>query len=313
MNLKQAFFSSPGPVGLKDMFQLYLKGVAMGAADIIPGVSGGTIALIAGIYSNLIDAIKSLDMEGIKKLLKLDFSGFLAHVHVRFLVVLLAGIGTAILSIARAMHWLLENQPTFTWSAFFGLILASIWVLSRKVKWSANKVLAFVIGAGGGFFLVGLIPVATPETWWFIVLCGMIAICAMILPGISGAFLLLILGKYEYVTAALKHPFSAESLVIIGCFMIGAFFGITSFSRVLSYLLHHYEALTLAFLTGLMTGSLRKVWPWKDVLETQMIRGKSYVLREANLLPVVDVNLMICLGLMIAGVVLVLRLEKVAS
>jgi len=313
MNLKQSFLSTPGPTTLKEAVKLYFKGVAMGAADIIPGVSGGTIALIAGIYSNLIDGIKSLDFDAVKKLARFDLSGFVAHVHLKFLVILLAGIATAILSVARGMHWLLENQPTFTWSAFFGLILASIWVLSQKVEWSLFRVGGFVAGGLVGFFVVGMIPVATPETWWFLVLCGMIAICAMILPGISGAFLLLILGKYEFVTGALKHPFSAESLVIILCFGIGAFMGITSFSRVLSYLLHHYEAFTLAFLTGLMTGSLRKVWPWKDVLETQIIRGKTYVLREANVLPMADMNLAICLGLMLVALVLVLRLEKVAQ
>ena len=313
MKLLDAFMSSPGPRNLKESFALYTKGVAMGTADIIPGVSGGTIALIAGIYTQLIDAIKSLDGQGIKKILTLDLAGALAHVHVRFLVILLAGIGTAIVSIARLMHWLLANQPTFTWSVFFGLILASIWILGKKVSWGGATGAAFLGGIVVGFLVVGLIPVQTPETWWFIIFCGMIAICAMILPGISGAFLLLILGKYEYITGALKNPFSTESLIIISCFAIGALIGITSFSRVLSFLLHHFEALTIAFLTGLMAGSLRKVWPWKEALETQIIRGKLHVLREVNLLPSLDQNLLISFALMCVGMLGVLGLEKIAG
>ncbi|OGG94971.1 MAG: DUF368 domain-containing protein [Candidatus Lambdaproteobacteria bacterium RIFOXYD12_FULL_49_8] len=312
-NLIDAFKKSPGPNNLKEALVLYLKGVSMGTADIIPGVSGGTIALIAGIYTQLIDAIKSIDGDAVKKLLRLDLAGFLAHVHLRFLVVLLAGISTAIISIARLMNYLLDEQPVLTWSAFLGLILASIWILGKKVHWSPKTLAAFGVGGLVGFVIVGLIPVSTPETWWFIILAGMIAICAMILPGISGAFLLLIMGKYEYVTGALKHPFEAQSLVIIACFCLGAFVGITSFSRVLSYLLHHYEKLTLALLTGLMAGSLRKVWPFKEVLEQVEIRGKLHVLRDQNIWPEIGTELGLAIGLAVLGFLLVMVLERWAD
>ncbi|MDT8448326.1 MAG: DUF368 domain-containing protein [bacterium] len=310
MQLKSALMASPGPKTPKEALVLYFKGVAMGAADIIPGVSGGTIALISGIYTHLIDAIKSVDLDTFKNLGRLRLADALAGVHLRFLVVLLAGIGTAIIGIARLMHWLLKEEPVLTWSAFFGLILASILILALKVQWSLARVGGLLGGAVFGFLVVGMIPVQTPTDWWFIILVGMIAICAMILPGISGAFLMLILGKYEYVTGALKNPTSIDSLVIIVLFAVGAALGIGAFSRVLSYLLHHFEAMTLAFLTGLMAGSLRKVWPWKEVLETKMIRGKEHVLREANILPNLDAQLAAAVALMVAGLVLIWLLER---
>ncbi len=311
VSFKQAFFASPGPKNLKESGILYLKGLAMGAADIIPGVSGGTIALISGIYTSLLDALKSLGTQTFKDLAAFRWKEALAGVHLRFLLVLLLGIGTALVSLARLMHWLLQTHPVPTWAAFFGLILASSLILGQHIKsWIGPEGAMFGLGLVFGFVMVGLIPIRTPEDPWFIFLCGMIAICAMILPGISGSFLLLILGKYQYITAALRDPLNPESLMIIGLFLAGAVVGITGFSRFLSWLLRHYHGLTLAFLTGLITGSLRKIWPWKETLESTVIRGKTHILREASIFPPLDSSLAWALLVMLLAFVFTLSLEK---
>ncbi|MDH5560126.1 MAG: DUF368 domain-containing protein [Deltaproteobacteria bacterium] len=312
---KEAWMGSPGPKNPRETGLLLLKGILMGTADIIPGVSGGTIALITGIYNTLIDAIRSFDMSTIKHILSLDFKSALFELHLRFLIPLFFGILSAILVTARLIHYVLAVFPEITWAFFFGLIVSSTMVLGRQIKnWVGMAGLFFIFGALGAFFLVGMIPVTTPLDWWFIIFSGMIAICAMILPGISGAFILLILGKYEYVTGALKNPFLLPNLKIILLFTGGCLIGITSFSRILSFFLHRYENLTLAFLTGMMFGSLRKIWPWKEVLEEKMIRGKLYVVQETNILPQsFDSALIYALVFIVLGFLLVLILEKTAG
>jgi len=287
----------------------------MGSADIIPGVSGGTIALIAGIYQKLMQAIQSFNSRTIAHLFRFQWKEALSTVHLRFLLTLFGGIVIAIVSIARIMNYLLHEQAILTWSLFFGLILASILILGRNIKhWMGLEGLSLLVGALAAYFLVGVIPVETPESLWFILLSGMIAICAMILPGISGAFILLILGKYEFVTNAIKHPFSLENMAVILVFCVGCLFGLLSFSRVLSFFLDRYQAITLALLTGLMCGSMRKVWPWKEVLESKVIRGKVHVLRESNILPsVFDTQLLLAICLMGIGFLLILFMERQAN
>ena len=311
---KDAFLASPGPASLKKASVLSLKGLCMGSADVIPGVSGGTIALITGIYEDLILALKSIDVNWVKKILNLDLKGALAHVHVRFLLTLFVGIGTAIISLARLMNYLLHHHPVFTWSLFFGLIAASILVVSRRVRnWSGRTGISFVAGTIIAAYIVNLIPVATPDALWFIFLCGVIAICAMILPGISGAFILLILGKYEFITATLKNPFLSQHLVIIVVFCLGCLIGLLSFSRLLSYVLNKFHRLTMAFLTGLMVGSMPKIWPWKELLETKIIRGKTHVIWGSNMMPeTINTEVLIALGLAILGFIIVLIIERLA-
>jgi len=285
----------------------------MGVADIIPGVSGGTIAFISGIYDQLVDAIRSVDATGLRKLLHLDFAGLIAHVHVRFLFFLLIGIAVAVVGMARIMNTLLIEYPVPVWSLFFGLIAASSVVVGRKVeKINITNVLLGVVGIVFAFSLVGMIPMRTPESLWFIFFCGSIAICAMILPGISGAFILLMLGKYEYITGALKNPFLWENLEIILIFLAGAAIGIIVFSRLLHYLLARWHGATVSVLTGLMIGAMRKVWPWKEVLETVVVRGKEHVLRAQNVLPDMNGELWTALGLMALGAVAVLVLDRVS-
>lgn len=312
---RDAFFASPGPKSPKEAALLSLKGLCMGSADVIPGVSGGTIALITGIYEKLILAIKSIDMEMVKKLLALDVKGALAQVHVRFLLALFLGIGLAVLSLARLMNYLLHHHPVDTWSLFFGLIAACILVVGKQVRdWIGYAGVCFVAGTVAASIIVNLIPVATPEELWFIFLCGVVAICAMILPGISGAFVLLILGKYEFITATLKNPFLLENLIVILVFCTGCVIGLLGFSRVLGYLLQKFHNLTLAFLTGLMAGSMQKIWPWKEVLETRIIRGKPYVLSARNIMPeTVGTELLVAISLAAAGFVFVMLIERLSK
>jgi len=286
----------------------------MGSADVIPGVSGGTIALITGIYEDLIAALKSFNTSMVKKVLDFDLKGALACVHIRFLLSLFGGISIAIISLARLMNFLLNHYPVFTWSLFFGLIAASILVVSRQVgTWNLRTGIGLVVGTVVAALIANLIPVATPEALWFIFLCGIIAICAMILPGISGAFILLILGKYEFITATLKNPFLLQNLAIIIAFCLGCLIGLLSFSRLLNYLLTNFRRPTMAFLTGLMVGSMPKIWPWKEILETRIIRGKPHVIRSDNILPqTINNEVLMVLGLMIVGFIAVLIIERLA-
>ena len=311
---KDACQACPGPKTLKETGLLAFKGLCMGTADIIPGVSGGTIALITGIYKDLLMAIKSINTKAVKSILTLKLKDAVAEIHIRFLIVLLAGISLGIITLSRVMHYLLHHHPIHTWSLFFGLIAASIIIVGKKVKWTYGTLISFIAGLVFGFVVVGLIPVSTPEQLWFIFLSGFIAICAMILPGLSGAFFLLILGKYEYITGALKNPFTSSNIIIITVFCAGCFCGLLGFSRILNYLLSKWYVLTLAFLTGLMAGSLRKIWPWKEVLETRIIRDKLHVLREQNILPdFATVDFFLAVALMITGFILILILDKVSQ
>jgi putative membrane protein len=291
-----------------------LKGACMGIADAIPGVSGGTIALITGIYEDLLAAIKSVDVSLIGRFLRLDFKGALAGFHVRFILALFFGIAAAILSLARVMSYLIQHHPVPTWSLFFGLIAASVWVVGRQVeKWGAAAGVSLTAGTVAGLLIVNLVPVATPETYGFIFFSGMIAICAMILPGISGAFILLILGKYEFIIATLKNPFLPENMAVIAVFGVGCAIGLAGFARVLKFLLQTYRSTALAFLTGLMAGAMWKIWPWKEVLETAEVGGKMRALKERNILPEnLDGDVLLAVALMAAGFLAVLALERLS-
>ncbi len=294
---------------LKDYALLVLKGVGMGAADVVPGVSGGTIAFIVGIYEELLNSIKSVDLEAIKMLFQFKWKDLWAKVNGSFLVSVFLGVGLSILSLAKLITYLLENQPVLVWSFFFGLVLASTIVVSRQIKkFSWDRWLIFALGTVGAFFITVATPSNTPETLPFVFLSGAIAICAMILPGISGSFILVLLGKYFYIMNALKN-FEVPTILT---FLAGASIGIVSFSKVLSWLLQKYHDLTIALLSGFMLGSLNKVWPWKETIETYIDRhGVEKPLVEHNILP--DVYLYEGIALMIVGFILVMGLEKLGS
>lgn len=239
---------------------LYLKGIAMGGSDVIPGVSGGTVALILGIYEDLLGALGTFTT---RPWLELVRRGRLAQAFRRangtFLVTVAAGIVTAILLLAHPIAWFLVRYPVYVDAAFFGLILASTAVVARRVeRWRTAGVLAFVAAALAAFVVVGLTPAATPDGTLFLMLSGALAVCALILPGISGAFILVLLGKYETALAAVAS-LDFGVLVPLG---LGLVIGLVSFVRVMAWLLHRWRAVTMAALTGFMLGSLRKVWPF---------------------------------------------------
>lgn len=242
--------------------KLYLKGVVMGSADVVPGVSGGTMALILGIYEELILSLQHFSKPPFWRALRnFRLGAAFRAVNGSFLLVLLFGILTALLLLARLLHWLLEHQQLLVYSFFFGLILASCWLVGKRVTgWTSSRILALLGSALGAWWLVGLSPATTPETAWFVLLSGALAICAMILPGISGAFILVLLGKYAFMLEAL----SQGRLGVILLFVFGAAAGLLSFVRLLGWLFEHYPNLTLALLTGFMLGSLHKVWPWQS-------------------------------------------------
>jgi putative membrane protein len=314
MNILKSMFSGPGPQTFPDAGILFGKGVCMGCADIVPGVSGGTIALITGIYAQLLEAISSVNIT-IKHIFQLNFHKAAASLHLRFLITLLSGIGISVVGLASLMHYLLAEQPVPTWALFFGLIIGSILLIGKNINhWLGEGGVAFLVGAVMAFFLVGMIPVHTPETMLFIFFAGMIAICAMILPGISGSFLLLIMGKYQFITGAIKNPFLDDSLLIIAVFGCGCLLGILGFSKILSFLLSRFHNTTMALLTGLMLGSMRKIWPWKETLESIVIRGKTHILSTSNVLPPqIDGEFYLALTLCVTGFVFVIVLQKMTD
>lgn len=311
MSLISALLAGPGPSTAREALALYAKGFCMGVADIIPGVSGGTIAFITGIYEDLLAAIKSVGASAIRKLLDLDLSGALAEVHTRFLLPLLLGIGSALLLTAHLVSLLLVQCPVLIWALFFGLIAASVIVIARHLtRFGVYQAVLLLAGAVGSYSITGMIPVQTPEALWFIFLSGAIAICAMILPGISGAFLLLVLGKYEYVMQAVRNPFQIENLIVIFVFGLGCALGLSAFARILHHLLLRHHDAMVAVLTGIMLGAMRKVWPWKVVLEERLVAGKSVVIQTANVLPrQLDTELFLAVFLMAAGFGAVLLLD----
>ncbi|MDE6623496.1 MAG: DUF368 domain-containing protein [Alistipes sp.] len=262
---------------------LALKGCAMGSADVVPGVSGGTIAFISGIYGELIDSIRSFDVTALRLLLSGRFAECWRHVNGRFLLPVLGGIGVAVFSLARLMTWLLASHPIEVWSFFFGLIVASALLVSKEVgRWNAASAAACLVGMAAAWWITVATPAETPDTWWFVMLSGAIAICAMILPGISGAFILLLLGKYQYIMQAV----SELNVPVVAIFLVGAAAGIVSFSHLLSWLLRRWHDVTVAVLMGFMIGSLNKVWPWKQTVETFVdSHGKVLPLVERNVLP----------------------------
>lgn len=268
----------------------------MGIADVIPGVSGGTMAFILGIYDELIDAIRAV-VPFLKNLLTLRWRAAFEQFPWRFLLALVIGIAAAILSLARFLHWALDEHPTLVYSVFFGLIVASVYVVRRRVRaWTWPNLLAVAVFAVGAYLLMGLRPAETPNALWFIFLSGMIAICAMILPGISGAFILVLLGKYQYILGALI----GLDIVTVLVFMAGAAVGIVSFANLLRWLLDHYHDLTVAALVGFMLGSLRELWPWK--------------IEKVNVLPVTFTSeVALAVGLMLLGFLAVIVIETVAE
>ncbi len=246
---------------------LTARGLAMGAADVIPGVSGGTIAFITGIYGELINSIKSVNKEFFQKLFRSGIVSAWKHINGNFLVAVLAGVMISIFSLAQLITWLLLVYPKMVWAFFFGLIIASALHVGKKItSWNLSTVGSLLAGTIIAAYITIAAPAVTPEAWWFIFISGAIAITAMILPGISGSFILLLMGKYEFILGAVKN----FQLDIIFIFAVGCIIGIISFSNIISWLFRKIPNATMALLTGFMLGSLNKLWPWKEIISYRM-------------------------------------------
>ena len=270
----------------RDYAVLTLKGLGMGAADIIPGVSGGTIAFITGIYEELINSIRSVNLKALKLLFTFRFNGFWEHVNGTFLLSVVTGIFISIFSLSRLIEYLLITYPIFIWSFFFGLILASSVVILRGIRgWNYALVIALISGILLAYLITSVTPGETPEAYWFVFLSGAIAICAMILPGISGSFILLLLGKYQYILNAVNEL----SFDILLVFVAGAAVGIIAFSNFLGWLLKHAHNITVVLLAGFMLGSLNKIWPWKEIVST-------FTDRHGDINPLVVKNVLPCVS-----------------
>ncbi len=267
----------------RDYLLLVLKGMGMGAADVVPGVSGGTIAFISGIYEELINSIKSINLKALKLFFTGKFAEFWNAINGTFLLSVLLGIGISVFSLAKGLEFLLTNYPILVWSFFFGLIVASAIYVARSIKkWSAGAVVSGILGTAIAFAITVISPAEANTSYWFVFVSGMIAICAMILPGISGSFILVLLGMYKFILGAVGDL----NIAVLLIFIAGAAIGIISFSNVLSWLLRKYHDLTIAMLAGFMVGSLNKVWPWKEVTQTITDRhGEIIPLSERNVFP----------------------------
>jgi len=286
---------------LVDYLVIALKGMAMGAADVVPGVSGGTIAFISGIYEELIDSINAVNLSLFKVLKKEGIKAVWKKVNGNFLLSLLLGIGTSVISLAKMLSWLLENKPVLLWSFFFGLVLASIWFVGKQItKWNFKTILAIVLAAVFAYYITQLQPIADAgSSSLYLILSGALAISAMILPGLSGSFVLVLLGVYQLVLNAVHQ----RDMAIISLFGLGAVLGLLSFARVLKYIFEHYRNITLAILTGFIIGALNKIWPWKETMDSVETNVSPFNFSGDN-------QLLYVLLLATLGFLLIIVLEK---
>ena len=316
---------------LKESLGVLARGFAMGSSDIVPGVSGGTIAFIFGIYEELIGSIRTAGQpEFWRALLKFQIKELFRIVNWKFLLALGSGILLAIITLAGLLESALVNYPVYIWSFFFGLVLASVFVVSKRIKqWNPVLIVLMIIGTVGSFFLVGLVPVVTPTSWWFLILVGALASCALILPGISGAFILVLLGKYEFVLGAVNGLRGGDisniwPIMFIG---IGAVLGLVTLAQILGWLFKNYHDYTVAILIGFMLGSLRKIWPWKKDVEWLLNEvgerildsdGHFIVIKQFNILPDFSTQagiteFIIAFGLALVGVATILLINRYAA
>jgi putative membrane protein len=286
----------------------------MGAADAVPGVSGGTIAFISGIYEELITTISGINLSLFRTLKKEGIIAFWKLLNGNFILSLLLGILVSYLTFMRIAKYLIEHHPILIWSFFFGLIVASIFFVGKQIKaWNVPTIIGLVLGALAAYYITSLPSMASSEQPLFLFFAGALAICAMILPGISGSFILVILGAYKTLSDAL-HDFDLKK---VGLFTLGAFIGLLSFSHVLKWLFKHYHNITLAILTGFIFGSLNKIWPWKVVLTWREIsNGKLVPVLEKSISPSTyngDPQLVFAISLMVIGFLTIFILEKLGS
>jgi len=317
---------------VKDFVFLYLKGMAMGAADVVPGVSGGTIAFITGIYEELLDTIKGFNLSILKSLRHDGIKSTWQKTNATFLAVLFAGIFTSVISLAKGITFLLETYPVLLWAFFFGLIVASSVIIAKFIKkWSLNAIVSLLAGAAIAYYVTIAAPSQIPDGLIYIFLAGCIAICAMILPGISGSFILLLLGAYATVLGSISglvdglKATDSEMIISFGTnltvFAFGCLIGIIAFSNFLSWMFKKAYSMTMALLTGFMIGSLNKVWPWKETIETRInSHGEEVPFLQSNISPMrfeelygEPAQLWLAVALCVVGFAVVFIMEKMAA
>ncbi len=302
----------------KDHIILAIKGAVMGAANVIPGVSGGTIALITGIYEELINSLKSFDLKAINLLLSFKFKELCQYVNGSFLLAIFLGVVLSIFSLAKILVWLLTEHEILTMNFFFGLILASVWLVGKTIRqWHWQTIISFFIGVIAAVGVAFINPGQENASWWYLILCGVAAISSMLLPGLSGSFILLVMGNYLLVLGAIGN-FDFNVLIP---FAVGCLIGLIAFSNLLSWLFRNYKEITLALLTGFILGSLMIIWPWK---ETQYLTDKAgkLIYKEGNelipagyiwLAPEINTQFILGIGLMIIGFFSVWGLDKLGE
>lgn len=311
-----------------DYVLITLKGIAMGAADVVPGVSGGTIAFISGIYEELIESINKINFSVIKGIKENGIKNTWAAINGNFLVALVLGIAISVVTFSKIIVHLLDTQPILVWSFFFGLVIASILFIWKEItSWSWKSILSLLIGIVISYYITIAKPTESPDSYWYLFISGFLAIIAMILPGVSGAFILLLMGSYQTVIGTINQlreglsivnfEIIGNALLKLGTFAIGAILGLKLFSKVLTWMFSNHKNTTLALLVGFMIGSLNKIWPWKEVIETRInSHGETVPFIEKSILPQNfegDPQILTAIIMVICGFMLIFGLEKIAN
>jgi putative membrane protein len=295
---------------MKELIGLFIKGMAMGAANVIPGVSGGTLALITGIFERLINAIKSFDLTALKLLFSGKIKELIKYIDLWFLVAVFAGVGVAIISLARLFEFLFTHYPVYIWAYFFGLVLASVYFVGKTIrKWNVSVVVTFIIGTAVALGISIMTPANENDAFIYLLFCGVVAICSMILPGLSGSFVLILLGNYHLVMIDAVNDLRIDILVPV---VLGAGVGLIAFSHVLSWLLKKYHNQTLASLTGFILGSLGILWPWKNPIE-QPFGDKLKTVGYDWFLPQMDATLVLAVALIVLGIATIWITERLGA
>lgn len=295
---------------MKEFIQLFFKGMAMGAANVIPGVSGGTIALITGIFERLINAIKSFNGQAIKLLFSGKIKELIAHTDLMFLIAVFGGVATSIISVARLFDFLFEHYPVYIWSFFFGLILASVYFVGKTIeKWNSPVIAAFIIGTAAAISITLLTPASENDSFLYLLICGVVAICSMILPGLSGSFVLILMGNYQLVMIDAINEMRLDILLPV---VIGSAVGLLGFSYILSWVFKKYRNETISILTGFILGSLGIIWPWKDAI-IQNFGDKEKVIGYAYQWPAMNLEFAIALAFIIIGFISIWLMEVQAG
>lgn len=296
------------------------RGAGMGAANVIPGVSGGTIALITNIFEELIDSLKSIDLKAIKLLFSGQFNAFSKHVNFWFLFAVFLGIGLSILTLAKILEFLFAIYPVYVWSYFFGLIIASVYFVGRTIhSWKPAVVISFIVGTSIAVILSFLNPATENSSLVYLFICGIAGVISMIIPGLSGSFILILMGNYELV---MIHAVSHFRVDILGPVVLGAVFGLIAFSHLLSWIFKNFRDQTMATLTGFILGSVTVLWPWKNEIYKTGADG-AYILKVSGekiiagydlILPeTLDGTVILAVSLMVLGVISIYAIEKIAE